>query len=155
MTEKEVFDWAIKNTQNLFTPYVVPMDVIQTGISPYDYPDEHKYFMRPDFILEKSCTGSYHFFLEGNINAATAVFYQGVLKKFSEIVNDDLYIVIASMSFVVIHERKSISLGDLKKRALREKTNPYANPAEFLSDGVYHYSRRDDRLALMYHKIAK
>jgi len=153
ITEALAFDWAITNTQNLFEPYVVPAESLQAEILPEDYPDKHKYFMRPDCIIEKSRAGSYHFFLDGNINAATAVFYPDVLKRFSALVDDDLYIVIASMSFIGVHERKSISLSTLRKMAIKEKTNPYADPAEFLSDGVYHYSRRDDRLALMYHKI--
>ena len=155
MSEEAVFDWAIKNTHRLFPPYIVPLEAIQSGIHPEAYPAKHKYFMNPDFILEKSHIGGYHLFLEGNINAATAVFYHDALKKIAQIVGDDLYLIIASMSFVVIHEKKSITFGNLKKIALEEKTNPYADPAEFLSDGVYHYCKREDRLSLMYHKISK
>ena len=155
MSEKELFDWAITNTQNLYPPYLIPSDFLITGKTPETYPAINKYFMNPDFIFEKSKNGSYHLFLDVNVNAATAVFYDGTLKKIAELVNDDLYLVIASMSFVVVHESKTISLARLKRVAMEEKSSPHADPAEFLSDGVYHYSRRTGRLELMYHKIAK
>lgn len=150
MSEAEIFDWAIANTEARYKACILPMEAAMSGKTLETYPAKHKYLMDHGFVLEKSELGTYNLFLEGNVNAATAVFYNGALKKLASHIGDDLYLVIASMSFVVIHEKRSISLNRVRKFAKQEKSNPYANPSEFLSDGVYFYNRKEDSLRLMY-----
>jgi hypothetical protein len=88
-------------------------------------------------------------FANNSVNNASIVFYNGVLQKLAEILNDDLYLVIASMSYAVLHTKKSISLERLRKMARNERNNPYADPDEFLSDGVYLYSATDGTLKMV------
>jgi hypothetical protein len=144
MPEADIFDLALDNTACLFRPYVVPLDVLVAGTMPEDYPAEKKYFMEPGFQLEESRRGAYNLFLENNRNAATAVFCKGTLRRLSALINDDLYIILASMSYATVHPQSRFSLRGLRQTAKDEKHNPYADPAEFLSDRVYLYSRKDD-----------
>jgi len=150
LSENELFDWAIANAASLYKPCVIPMDAFMRGETPESYAPQHKFFMEPGFVLEKDRMNTYNLFLDGNINAATAVFYKGALKQLAAALGDDLYLVIASMSFVVVHPKRSIPLNQVKRFAKEEKRNPYANPAEFLSDGVYFYNRREDSLRIMH-----
>jgi hypothetical protein len=144
LSESDLFDLALDNAAKMFKPYLVPMDVIINGIAPEDYPAENKFFMEPGFKLEESRSGSYNLFAENNINAATVAFYKGALKRLSDILDDDLYVVLASMSHAVVHPQSLFALRGLRQTAKNEKRNPYADPAEFLSDRVYLYSRKDD-----------
>jgi hypothetical protein len=120
------------------------MDAIIAGIAQEEYPAENKFFMEHGFKLEESRIGAYNLFLENNINAATAAFYKGALKRLSEILDDDLYVVLASVSCAVVHVKSRFTLRGLRQTAKDERRNPYADPREFLSDRVYLYSRKDD-----------
>ena len=153
LSQEELFDWAIQNTEAKFKACLYPMDAVIEGISAEQYPAVNKYFNEPGFELEASKTGTYSLFLEGgNTHAATAVFYHNALKNLAEAMRDDLYVVIPSMTFVMVHEKSSVSLNRLRRYARDEKNNPHNDPAEFLSDGVYFYSRKEDSFRLIYQK---
>ncbi|MCL2387438.1 MAG: DUF5688 family protein [Defluviitaleaceae bacterium] len=148
--ENYIFDLAEENTLKNFKPYVVPIDIFLKGAEDADdVPDNNKFFMEQDFKLMKSVQSTYVLFLQDNINNATIPFINGTLQRLSEIMNDDLYLVIASMSYLVMHPQKSISLKQAKRNARNEKTNPYADPDEYLSDNVYLYTRADDTLKML------
>jgi hypothetical protein len=142
--ESDIFDLALDNGARMFRPYLVPMDAIIAGTAQEEYPAENKFFMEPGFKLDESRMGAYNLFLENNVNAATAAFYKGALKKLSDILDDDLYVVLASVSYAVVHPKSRCTLRELRQAAKNEKHNPYADPREFLSDRVYLYSREDD-----------
>jgi hypothetical protein len=144
LPEPDLFDLALANTAKMFRPYLVPMEALIAGTTPKGYPAENKFFMDSGFKLAESRAGVYNLFVENSANAATAAFYKGALKKLSDILDDDLYIVLASMSYAVVHLKSRFALRGLRQTAKDEKHNPYADPAEFLSDRVYLYSRKDD-----------
>jgi hypothetical protein len=144
-----IFDWGLENTARLFKPCILPAEAIIRGKLPKDYPAAKKYFMEPNFKLGKSLLGSYTLIVENSLNNATAVFYKGALKRLSELLNDDLYIVIASFDHAIVHKQSSISLDKIQYMAKKEKNNPYAKPEDFLSDNVYTYSRKDDTLTMV------
>lgn len=150
ISDDELFDLAIANTERLFKACIMPMSALMRGKTPDTYEPKHKYLMDSNFVLEKDAGGVYSLSLEGNVNAATAVFYKGTLKKLAKELKDDLYLVISSMSFVMAHAKRSIPLNQVRRMAQQEKNNPYANPDEFLSDGVYFYNRKEDSLRMMY-----
>ena len=71
------------------------------------------------------------------------------MKRLSEVLNDGFYLVVASMSYVVVHVEKSTTLEQVKETAKRERNNPYAREEEFLTDGIYYYSREEEALKWM------
>ena len=107
--------------------------------------------MKPSFKLGKSKIGVYNLFVQDSVNAAAAIFYKGAMKRLSEVLNDGFYLVVTSMSYVVIHEEKLFSLEEVKALAKKERNNPYAMEEEFLTDGVYYYSREEEALKWMDH----
>jgi len=149
LPESYIFEWAMRNTATLFRPHFIPMEFLMSENDYTMYPDVHKYFMESPFELEPSRLGAYALFADNSVNNASVVFYDGVLHKLSEILSDDLYFVIASMSYVVLHTKKSISLEKLRMMARKERNNPYADPDEFLSDGVYLYSAANGTLKMV------
>ena len=146
LSDDYIFEWAMENTAKLFQPFIIPIDKLIIETAPKDYPAENKFFMAPDFCLEESLLGIYNLFIENNRNAATAVFYPGVMKKLAEVLNDDLYIVITFLEYVIVHPQESVSLQKIKEVAKDMKNDLFADPAEFITNGVYYYSREDDSL---------
>jgi hypothetical protein len=149
LPENYVFEWAMRNTAAMFRPYFIPMEFLMSNNDYTAYPDVHKYFMEPSFELQPSRLGAYALFADNNVNNASIVFYNGVLHRLAEILKDDLYFMIGSMSYAVLHTKKSISLEKLRMMARKERHNPYADPDEFLSDGVYLYSAADGTLKMV------
>ena len=150
LSEKYIFDWALQNTYRLFPPYIVSSEsVMFSGVAPEDQPAQSKYFMNFNFVLNKSNLGAYHLFVNGSINHASAVFYPGVLKRLSQLLNDDLYLVISSVDFVVIHVKSAFPLARIKMLAQADKGRPYVDDKTFLTERVYYYSRAKDSLVMV------
>ena len=149
LPEDYVFDYALGNTAILFEPYIVPFEHIMQGASPKEYPDESKYLMRPGYLHSRSQLGVYMMFANNSVNAATAVFYPGVLRRLSEIVQTDLYVVAPYMSYVAVHVKGTLPLEDIKDSARKMKHSPFEKKDEFLTENVYRYSRKNDALVMM------
>ncbi|MCL1995209.1 MAG: DUF5688 family protein [Defluviitaleaceae bacterium] len=146
MTEKEVFDWAIQNTLNKYKPFIVPMSEIDLDRKISDFPAKNKYFMDKGFKLKKSLNDVYLLQLEINPNASTAMFLEGVPKKLAEILDDDLYFVLTSTNFSVVHTKSKHKLKDVLTMIENDIERTHDDRENFLSEGVYYYDRKRDIL---------
>ena len=149
ITEDEVFDWALQNTRDKYKPFIIPMGDIVAGTKVSDvekFPSKNKYFMDEDFELKKSFNHAYMLRLEVNPNSSTAVFLTGVSKRLSEVLNDDLYFVLTSTNFSIIHTKSQHKLKDVLEMAENDRKSAYADKENFLSEGIYYYDRNKDTL---------
>ena len=149
LPDDKVFDHAISNTAKLFEPYLLPMDFALTGVAPAAYPDKNKYFMRQGYSHDVCMSGAYVLFTNDSPNAAAAIFYPGVPERLASILQDDFYVAMPFMSWVVVHAKKSISLDDIREMVDRMKNSPHEDPKDFLTDNVFYYSRKHDVLKMV------
>lgn len=144
VSHEEALAHAKANTLETFEPYIVPGEFFLTGKQAEDYPARYKFFLRPGFKHQPTIMNSYNLFLKDSMNGATLPFLSGTLAKLGQALNDDLYVVLFEHNFAVIHLASKWKLPEVKASVKREKTNPYGNPSEHLSNQVYLYSRDTD-----------
>ena len=142
LPEDMVFDHALSNTANLFEPYMIPMGQALSGTTPAQYPDKNKYFMRKDFLHETCMSGAYALLTEDSPNSAAAIFYPGVTERLASILQDDFYVAMPFVSWVVVHSKKFLPLDKIRGMVNGMKNSPLEDPREFLTENIYYYSRK-------------
>lgn len=82
-------------------------------------------------------------------NGAIGMFYPGLLRRFAESANTDLYILPSSLHEVIILPK--IGWEDVSglKTMVKEVNATQVDPEDVLSDSVYYYNREKDELLVM------
>lgn len=143
---------ALENSERRFKPILLPQETLMFGGSDIEkIPMEEKFFTNPliDYKFQRSRIGAYYLSIDQGVNGAIAVFYPGVLKAVSSILNDDLYVTFGCVRDATVHPASEIPLKMVKSAAKSNLSNPYISEDEFLSANVYKYNRKDDTLRML------
>lgn len=81
-------------------------------------------------------------------NGAACILYPDVLKEFAGRVESDLYILPSSVHEVILIKDNDMHDPDALRNMVKEVNRTQVEPEEVLSDQVYHYSRKSDRVEL-------
>jgi len=83
------------------------------------------------------------------MNGAGTIFYDGLLREFAEQIKSDVYIIPSSIHEVLfISAKYRMSAGELKDM-VRCVNDTELAPEEILSNSVYFYNRKLDRVEMM------
>lgn len=140
--KEEVIEAAIKNTYRLFPPRIFDIYSFYSGGS-----EEQEFmFTVPEAV--KSDRGYGIFITTVNrVNGAVSIFMPGVLKRLGELLGSDIYFGFIDTDTVVIHNSSRISPEEICD-ALRFQNCNYGR-YNFLSEKVYFYSRKQDRIEVV------
>jgi hypothetical protein len=85
---------------------------------------------------------------ELRIRGAAVVFYTDVLKGFAEEMNSDLLLLPSSIhEWLILTEPPAGDIGTLKRMVMEANRN-VVRAEEILSENVYRYTRRDNRMTI-------
>lgn len=143
ITESALYEFAMRNTMAKFPPVIessedIYREMLEQGDGHFYDDSEHM----PLYVL----TNNIH------LNGATAAFYPGVLRDFSESLctgGMDFYLLPSS-----IHEMMIVPLADEVQEAgdyqkiVKAVNKEVVSPEEVLSDNVYMYTYRQDEISI-------
>lgn len=131
--EEQIKKDARRNTEKIFPPVlkkiesVIPVQVEESGI--------------PVFVLSNS----------DYMNGASAMIYQEVLYDFASRMEQNLYILPSSIHEVILLREADVENVRELSYMVKETNQTIVNPEEILSDHVYYYDRRSDRIRIADH----
>lgn len=149
---KELQVLAIKNTIKQFPPTIRSMEeVIKKMLMEECNEDDLPLELEKDLLENSDYINHHKMYILSNpkgINGATSLLYDNVLKKFSEQLHADLFILPSSVHEVIlVPYDKSISKESLTEMVKDVNHNQVAED-EVLSDKVYFYSRENNAIAM-------
>lgn len=137
LTEAQLFDEAKKNTPILLPYQFCPMRKLLREICPYavDEGEEEKESL---YVLSNKLRSF----------GAASMLYEGILEKVGQKLGENYYILPSSIhEVIVVPESKSPVKQDLEEM-VREINETQVEEEEVLSDRVYYFSRKENRLFL-------
>lgn len=87
-------------------------------------------------------------------NGAACILYPSVLKNFAERIGSDLYILPSSIHEVILIKDYEIEDVDALRNMVKDVNRTQLAPEEVLSDQVYYYSRKSDKVELCENKTS-
>ena len=137
LTEAQLFDEAKKNTPILFPYQFCPMRKLLREICPYAV-DEGEEEEESLYVLSNKLRSF----------GAASMLYEGILEKVGQKLGENYYILPSSIhEVIVVPESKSPVKQDLEEM-VREINETQVEEEEVLSDRVYYFSRKENRLFL-------
>lgn len=137
LTEAQLFDEAKKNTPILLPYQFCPMRKLLREICPYAV-DEGEEEEESLYVLSNKLRSF----------GAASMLYEGILEKVGQKLGENYYILPSSIhEVIVVPESKSPVKQDLEEM-VREINETQVEEEEVLSDRVYYFSRKDNRLFL-------
>ena len=137
LTEAQLFDEAKKNTPILFPYQFCPMRKLLREICPYAV-DEGEEEEESLYVLSNKLRSF----------GAASMLYDGILEKVGQKLGENYYILPSSIhEVIVVPESKSPVKQDLEEM-VREINETQVEEEEVLSDRVYYFSRKENRLFL-------
>lgn len=137
LTEAQLFDEAKKNTPILLPYQFCPMRKLLREICPYAV-DEGEEEEESLYVLSNKLRSF----------GAASMLYEGILEKVGQKLGENYYILPSSIhEVIVVPESKSPVKQDLKEM-VREINETQVEEEEVLSDRVYYFSRKENRLFL-------
>lgn len=137
LTEAELFEKAKANTPILLPYQFCPMRKMLREICPYAV-DETKEEEESLYVLSNKLR---------NFGAASML-YEGILEKVGQKLGENYYILPSSIhEVIIVPESKSPMKQDLEEM-VREINETQVEEEEVLSDRVYYFSRKENRLFL-------
>lgn len=143
-TKEEIFEVALENSMRERPPRLYDINkLILDGLYEGDeFMESDNYTVTKMDEIRGLCVST-----PDRTKGGVAIFYPGVAKKLSEIVNDDLYIVFTSLHEVMIHSTKSNP--NTLKEALFMMLTEENDERDFASDKVYMYKRETDEIVVV------
>ena len=145
ITNRELALWGIslhelllvarENTRRLFPPRIMDMDsfLVESGRGkPPLMPGKIMYIMTN----------------EQQINGATVLVYDGVLRQFADKIKEDFYVLPSSIHELILVPASQFADAGRLFEMVREANDTIVLPVDYLSDSVYYYNRRKDQLTL-------
>ena len=83
---------------------------------------------------------------EQQINGATVLVYDGILKNFADRLGEDFYVLPSSIHEVLLLPVSQMPNPDCLFSMVTDANHVIVSPVDILSDSVYYYNRRDHRL---------
>ena len=137
LTEAQLFDEAKKNTPILLPYQFCPMRKLLREICPYAV-DEGEEEEESLYVLSNKLRSF----------GAASMLYEGILEKVGQKLGEKYYILPSSIhEVIVVPESKSPVKQDLEEM-VREINETQVEEEEVLSDRVYYFSRKENRLFL-------
>lgn len=137
LTEAQLFDEAKKNTPILLPYQFCPMRKLLREICPYAV-DEGEEEEESLYVLSNKLRSF----------GAASMLYEGILEKVGQKLGENYYILPGSIhEVIVVPESKSPVKQDLEEM-VREINETQVEEEEVLSDRVYYFSRKENRLFL-------
>lgn len=137
LTEAQLFDEAKKNTPILLPYQFCPMRKLLREICPYAV-DEGEEEEESLYVLSNKLRSF----------GAASMLYEGMLEKVGQKLGENYYILPSSIhEVIVVPESKSPVKQDLEEM-VREINETQVEEEEVLSDRVYYFSRKENRLFL-------
>lgn len=137
LTEAQLFDEAKKNTPILLPYQFCPMRKLLREICPYAV-DEGEEEEKSLYVLSNKLRSF----------GAASMLYDGILEKVGQKLGENYYILPSSIhEVIVVPESKSPVKQDLEEM-VREINETQVEEEEVLSDRVYYFSRKENRLFL-------
>ena len=137
LTEAQLFDEAKKNTPILLPYQFCPMRKLLREICPYAV-DEGEEEEESLYVLSNKLRSF----------GAASMLYEGILEKVGQKLGENYYILPSSIhEVIVVPESKSPVKQDLDAM-VREINETQVEEEEVLSDRVYYFSRKENRLFL-------
>lgn len=137
LTEAQLFDEAKKNTPILLPYQFCPMRKLLREICPYAV-DEGEEEEESLYVLSNKLRSF----------GAASMLYEGFLEKVGQKLGENYYILPSSIhEVIVVPESKSPVKQDLEEM-VREINETQVEEEEVLSDRVYYFSRKENRLFL-------
>lgn len=137
LTEAQLFDEAKKNTPILLPYQFCPMRKLLQEICPYAV-DEGEEEEESLYVLSNKLRSF----------GAASMLYDGILEKVGQKMGENYYILPSSIhEVIVVPESKSPVKQDLEEM-VREINETQVEEEEVLSDRVYYFSRKENRLFL-------
>lgn len=137
LTEAQLFDEAKKNTPILLPYQFCPMRKLLREICPYAV-DEGEEEEESLYVLSNKLRSF----------GAASILYEGILEKVGQKLGENYYILPSSIhEVIVVPESKSPVKQDLEEM-VREINETQVEEEEVLSDRVYYFSRKENRLFL-------
>lgn len=137
LTEAQLFDEAKKNTPILLPYQFCPMRKLLREICPYAV-DEGEEEEESLYVLSNKLRSF----------GAASMLYEGILEKVGQKLGENYYILPSSIhEVIVVPESKSPVKQDLEEM-VREINKTQVEEEEVLSDRVYYFSRKENRLFL-------
>lgn len=137
LTEAQLFDEAKKNTPILLPYQFCPMRKLLREICPYAV-DEGEEEEESLYVLSNKLRSF----------GAASMLYEGILEKVGQKLGENYYILPSSIhEVIVVPESKSPMKQDLEEM-VREINETQVEEEEVLSDRVYYFSRKENRLFL-------
>lgn len=135
LTEAQLFDEAKKNTPILLPYQFCPMRKLLQEICPYAV-DEGEEEEESLYVLSNKLRSF----------GAASMLYDGILEKVGQKLGENYYILPSSIhEVIVVPESKSPVKQDLEEM-VREINETQVEEEEVLSDRVYYFSRKENRL---------
>lgn len=138
LSKEDLFEFAKVNTYQLFQPSLTPIEqLLQRMISP----EEQDLF--------PTLTPSFPMFVATNsrqANGATVICYPDFLRKISESMNTDFYILPSSIHEVILVPMDNgININDLTQM-VQQVNKTQLEPEEVLSNHAYYYCRQKNKI---------
>lgn len=122
ITQKELIEQAMANTQAVKPPRIVPYQMEKTGTTCYAVTDQQ------------------------NGRSATPVLYPGVLEELRKKIGADYYVVPISLREVIAVGKNENITPDTLRKALREENRKY--PKDWMSSKICEYSGEEKKLSV-------
>ncbi len=133
ITVQELLLTARENTRRIFPPKIVNMDryLEEFGKDLTGMDTD-----RPMYIMTN----------EQQINGATVLVYEGVLRQFAAEIRSDFFLLPSSIHEMILIPERSQLDADVLLDMVREANRSIVSPVDFLSGSVYYYSRKENRI---------
>lgn len=143
VTEEQLLDLAIDNTQRLFPEMVLNMEDMIHSLSEDDEDEETEKLSEPCEIPMVVLTN------DKKSYGAVSMLYPDVLEKFSKRFGESFYIIPSSVHEVIIMNQEVVSNPEHIKNTIYEVNRDHVAPDEVLSDNLYFYNRQDKTVSIV------
>ena len=146
VTEEDLFELALANTQRLFRGSVMSMASVLTELLSARMDEENTKEFYDMVVSDEDMVPMYVCTNTQKINGAGVLLYKDLLKEFADRVGSDFYILPSSVhETLLVPVSKEMQIEYLKSM-VREVNATQVAPEEVLSDNVYIYRRADEHL---------
>lgn len=148
MTEFDLFDLAVRNMQKIWHPTLEPIqDVLYTLMQLEDGRADEG-VGGSENLQETWKLSMYVMSNDMRLNGATVLFYTDCLKKFAARVGKDIFVLPSSIHEVLlVPEEDEFTAWDFRQ-IVEQVNHQLVSEEEILSDHVYRYLHRENRLVI-------
>lgn len=151
ITEKEIYEKAIKNTPKLQKYEIKTMrDVLCEMMLLEEMEGEEDATDKDEYLKElREAAPMYVLSNQTRVQGASCILYPDILRDFAEAVKSDFYILPSSVHEVILLPAQGDEDEEGLKRMVWEVNETQVEREEVLSDSVYYYSQEKEELSVL------